>query len=50
MKPTIKKGKKASKDPNYYQGKIDELNQEINKLDEIEKNGWILVDFPSTYA
>lgn len=24
--------------------------KEIEKLDEVEKNGWILIDFPSTFA
>ncbi len=39
-----------SKDPNFYQTKIDELKREHDSIDEIERNGWILLDFPSTFA
>lgn len=42
--------KKHSKDANYYRAKIDELLRESAKLDEVERNGWILLDFPSTFA
>lgn len=47
--PTKGKKKKAL-DPQQLQAKIDELNKEIEKENEIAKNGWILVDFPATYS
>lgn len=42
--------KKHSKDANYYRAKIEELQKESDKLDDIQRNGWILIDFPSTFA
>jgi len=42
--------KKHHKDPLQIQAKIDELRKEIEALDAVEKNGWILIDFPSTFA
>ena len=42
--------KRMSKDPNFYQTKIDELKREHDSIDEVERNGWILLDFPSTFA
>jgi hypothetical protein len=49
--PAPPKGKKKkAMDPQQLQAKIDELNKEIEKENEIPRNGWILVDFPATYA
>ena len=42
--------KKHHKDPNQIRAKIEEYRKEIEKLDDVERNGWILIDFPSTFA
>jgi adenylate kinase family enzyme len=44
------KKKKKAQDPKQLQAKIDELKKEIEKQNEPAKDGWILIDFPSTYA
>jgi len=44
------KKKKHSRDAGQIQAKIEELNKEIEKIDDLEKNGWILIDFPSTFV
>lgn len=30
--------------------KIEELRKEYNEVDKSERNGWILIDFPSSFA
>lgn len=47
---TSMRKKKHHKDPLQIQAKIDDLRKEIEALDAVEKNGWILIDFPSTFA
>lgn len=42
--------KKHHKDPHAIQAKIEELRKEISELERIESNGWVLIDFPSTFA
>ena len=44
-------GKRKKKlDPAQIEAKISELQNDILKQHSIEKNGWILLDFPSTFA
>ena len=47
---TIGKKKKKQQDPAQIEAKIEEIRAQIEKSRNIERNGWILVDFPSTYA
>jgi len=42
--------KRINKNPSFYQSKIDELKKEHDSIDALEKNGWILLDFPSNFA
>lgn len=37
-------------DPAQIEAKISEINTEIMKSHSIQKSGWILLDFPSTFA
>lgn len=48
--PQKQSRKRISKDPGFYQSKIDELKKEHDSIDALEKNGWILLDFPSSFA
>lgn len=49
--PSATVGKRKKKqDPAQIEVKINELQAEIEKSHKIEKNGWILLDFPSTFA
>ena len=49
--PSATVGKRKKKqDPAQIEVKINELQAEIDESKKIEKNGWILLDFPSTFA
>lgn len=49
--PSATVGKRKKKlDPAQIEAKIAEMHQEITKTHQVEKNGWILLDFPSTFA
>jgi hypothetical protein len=38
------------KDPEQLQQQIDKLKEELESSREIQKRGWILLDFPSTFT
>ena len=42
--------RRKRKTPEQLSDEANQIKEELNTLNEVDKNGWVLVDFPSNFA